>query len=236
MENLLILIFWLLLIILLYFILGIDIKEIKRSVKGNKINELVNKFPENEQICKEMLKIINNEKVNVKVNENSKDKTSLYIVLSDTIFIANIKDIFTRIQTIAHECIHSIQSKRMLIFNFLFTNIYNLYFIITLIFTILGIFKNALLQNIILTILGLIIYIVRAYLETDAMIRAKYLAKDYMEETNICTKEEIEKIISEYDKVNKIGIPAYNYLLFIRLFIKPIIYTIVCFIKYCIVK
>ena len=37
---------------------------------------------------------------------------SLYIVATNTILISNIKDTFTRVQTIAHECLHSIQNKK----------------------------------------------------------------------------------------------------------------------------
>ncbi len=44
-----------------------------------------------------------------------------------------------------------------------------------------------------LAILGIVYLIVRMYLENDAMIKARYLAKEYMEEKEISTKEEIEK-------------------------------------------
>ena len=67
------------------------------------------------------------ENVIVKVSDENKE-ASLYIVATNTILIANIKNTFTRIQTIAHECIHSIQDKHLLWFNFIFSNIYLLYF------------------------------------------------------------------------------------------------------------
>ena len=50
-------------------------------------------------------------------------------------------------------------------------------------------------------------FAVRAYLEIDAMIKSKYLAKEYIEKKKLCTQEEINVLIKEYDKINKIGIP-----------------------------
>ena len=45
-------------------------------------------------------------------------------------------------------------------------------------------------------ILSLIYYAVRVFLENDAMIKARYLAKSYMEEKRLSSKEEIEKLVS----------------------------------------
>ena len=76
-------------------------------------NEIANKLPENKEICKAILKKLHNENVKIQENEDKDNKTSLYIAISNTIFIANIKDTFTRVQTIAHECIHSTQNKKL---------------------------------------------------------------------------------------------------------------------------
>ena len=54
----------------------------------------------------------------------------------------------------------------------------------------------------ILIILGLVYYVVRMYLENDAMIKARYLAKEYLDESEYTTKEENEKLVSEFDKIN----------------------------------
>ncbi len=98
---------------------------------------------------------------------------SLYIVATNTILISNIKDTFTRVQTIAHECLHSIQNiKRMVMFNYIYSNIYIIYFIVLLVLALFGKIKNMLLHVSILTILGFIYYIIRSYLETDAMIKS----------------------------------------------------------------
>lgn len=234
MEYINILIICLITIGVLYFALGISIRKIKEAAKNEKLDELVSKFPENEQICKNILKKLKNEKVKVKENEDKENKTSLYVAISDTIFIANIKDSYTRIQTIAHECIHSTQSRRMLLFNFYYSNIYLLYFTISIILTILKIFTNYNLQITILLLMSIIYYIIRSYLETDAMTKAKYVAEEYMKyyikENKIATIEQVEKIANEYDRINKIGIPAYNFLLINSSMIKIIIYTLIVII------
>ena len=50
--------------------------------------------------------------------------------LTNKILVGNTHGSFTRIQTIAHECLHSIQDRKILIFNFIYSNIYFLYWII----------------------------------------------------------------------------------------------------------
>lgn len=234
MEYILILIACLITIVILYFALGVNIRKIKEIGNNKKLNELASEFPENEEICKSILKKLKNEKTKVKQNEDKENKTSLYVAISDTIFIANIKDTYTRIQTIAHECIHSTQSKQMLLFNFYYSNIYLLYFAVSIILTIVGVLKNYNLQIVILLLMSTIYYVIRSYLETDAMIKAKYVAEEYMKEhikeNKIATKEEIQEIIDEYEKMNKIGIPTYNFLLINSTLIKIVVYNIIAII------
>lgn len=233
MELIIVLIILVSVLIIGASIFDINLKRLKEAGNNKNCDEIVSKFPSDKEICESILQKINNKKVKIKENE---DKTaSLYIAISDTIFIANISKTYTRIQTIAHECLHSIQSRKLLIFNFIFSNIYILYFILTLILTIFGVFKNNELQIIILSILGFLYYAIRAYLETDAMTKAKYLAENYMKEynneNNICKVQEIEEVVNEYEKINKIGIPATNFILFANCIIKIIIYIIVCMCK-----
>ena len=79
----------------------------------------------------------------------------------------------------------------------------------------------------ILIVLGFIYYFTRSYLENDAMIKARFLAKDYMEKQNISSKEEIEKIVNEFDKLNNIGIRCINYNLFFNTIIKIMIFLVI---------
>ena len=239
MELIIALVVSLIVLIIIYYVFNINIKQIKEIKENRRLKELTDRFPENEKICKDILKMLKNEKVKIKQNEDSNNKTSLYIAITDTILIANIEDIYTRIQTIAHECVHSIQDRRLLLFNFFYTNIYNLYFVITIILTIFGVFKNYNIQIFILLIMGILFYIVRSYLETDAMIRAEYLAKEYMEkyikENNVCNREEVDEIIEGYKNINKIGIPMYNFILFTKTISKVIIYIIISLVLMAII-
>lgn len=157
--------------------------------------------------------------------------TSLYMVISNTILIGNLKGGYARIQTLAHECMHSIQNRKLLLFNYIFSNIYILYFFVITIFTVFNMVSNKMLQLFILTITGFIFYAVRSYLETDAMTKAKYLAKEYLENTEKCNSIEIEKLMNSYDEINKQAIPFTNYSLILKVLTKIIIYCIVCIIS-----
>ena len=71
----------------------------------------------------------------------------------------------------------------------------------------------------------IILFFVRSYLETDAMIKARFLAKEYMEEKcDIISKENIQTIIENYDKINCIGIKLTNLSLIVEYLIKVVIY------------
>ena len=48
-----------------------------------------------------------------------------------------------------------------------------------------------------------------------------------MEKQNISSKEEIEKIVNEFDKLNNIGIRCINYNLFFNTIIKIMIFLVI---------
>ena len=229
MEYIVIMLVCVVILIAIYLILGKVKKQMKELSQNEELNKITDKMPENIQVCKSILKKIKNE--DVELEETQDSSTSLYIAITNKILIGNIKNNFTRIQTIAHECIHSIQNRKMLIFNFIFSNIYILYYLIILILTVFNIIKNPMLQIVIFLILTFTYYFIRSLLEIDAMTRAKYLAEEYIIENNLCSEEELEKLIMQYEKINKIGIPAANFSLFSEGIIKIIIYCIVLILK-----
>ena len=151
----------------------------------------------------------------------------MYLVTSNKIFIANLKNSYTRIQTIAHECLHSIQNKKLLWFNFIFSNIYLLYFAIIFLLGIFKVLPYKMLFMAIFLILSLVYYAVRTYLENDAMIKARFLAKEYMEDVKISTKEEIDKIIARYDELNDIGIKFTNFQFLSKILLKVFILVLI---------
>lgn len=205
----------------------INMRKLKQFVEyeEKKFNKLIEGYPSNIEICKYILNKLNNS--TVKIEEDKEAKTSMYIALSDKIIIADVKRSYTRIQTIAHECLHSVQKRKMQVFNFIYSNIYLLYFIIVTILAILNKLQDSMLYIAIMILLSYIYYFVRSYLENDAMIKAKYLAKEFMEEVKISSDEEIDKIIKSYEKLNDIGIKTVNYQLMLETLIKVIILAIV---------
>lgn len=231
MEYIFIICICVLTMIILKFAWSIKIKDIKKLKElgyDKGLNEITNKLPENKEICKSILKMLNNE--NVKIEESERNQASLYMVLSNSIIIANIKNTFTRVQTVAHECLHSIQNKRTLLFNFIFSNIYFIYFIVICILAILKINPLPNTALFALAIFSFINYIIRSYLEMDAMINAKPLAEQYLKREGTLTEKEQETILNNYDEINNIGIKLYNYTLITKNLIKIIIYSVICII------
>ena len=228
MNLLIIMIIILVILIALKFILQMDITTLKRIAKNKELDKLTNAFPSNIEICKKICAMIGN--TTVKIEEDKNSSTSLYIAVTNKISIANLKDSFTRIQTVAHECIHSMQDKSILWANFVFSNIYLIYFAVAIIMTICGVFKDAMLQVAILTLMGFVYYFIRNYLETDAMIKARYLAREYMKHEKILKPNEMQEILENYDIINKIGVKAMNYKLITSALIKVLIYAVVAYL------
>ncbi len=215
-------------IVLLTFIFKINVKKAKELENNKNVQIITDKFPENIDIAKEMLEMLNNK--NVKIEQAKNTKTSLYIAFTNKISIADLKDNYGRIQTIAHECIHSMQDRTVLLFNFIFSNISIIYFALAIILTLCKVYTNTMLQVFILTMFTLINFSVRAYLEIDAMTKSRYLAEKYMNQKNLCTKDEQEKLLKEYDKINKVGIPFTLYYLLTNSLIRIMLYIVIAII------
>lgn len=231
MEYIIIIFVLFSILLILANIYDFNLRELRNLalLEEEKFNKLTDKYPNNLDVCKYILNKIHNK--DVKIEEDKNKKTCLYIAITNKIIIADIKGSYTRIQTICHECLHSIQSKKILLFNFIFSNLYLLYFIIVLILGIFDKIPNKTIFFSIMLILSYSFYFVRSYLENDAMIKAKYLAKDYLEEQQILSKDEIKSIISSYDKINNLGIKMTNYQLFFETIIKTVIVAIIFIIR-----
>ena len=213
-------------IILLRILFGCNKKRIEEIAKDPKLDDIAKKYPNNIDICKEYLQMLNNS--SVKIEEDKNATNSLYIAISNKIIIADIKESFTRIQTIAHECLHSIQNRKILLFNFIYSNIYMLYFIIISVLAMCKVLPYKMMFLSILITGGFLYYLVRSYLENDAMIKARFLAKEYMEKKKISSQEEINRMINTFDKLNDIGIKGTNYALCFSVIIKILIFCIIC--------
>ena len=122
-------------IVIIYSMMKMNIKELEKIALNSELNEIARKYPENIEICRALLEKLGNKTTKIEENENS--ESTLYIAIQDKISIGNTHESFTRIQTIAHECLHSIQDRKMLIFNFIYSNIYFIYFAIICVLVII---------------------------------------------------------------------------------------------------
>lgn len=229
MEFIVLLIIVIIMYLILRFIFDFNMKKIKELGEDKELDKLTQKYPENVEICKWYLKKLKNK--NVKIEEDKNSNATLYLVMSNKIFIANLKESYTRIQTIAHECLHSIQSKKLLWFNFIFSNVYLVYFGVICILALLKILPMKMTFLSIFIVFSLVYYAVRTYLENDAMIKAKFLAKEYMQEKAISTREEIDKIVNKYDELNDIGIRCTNFQFLSNILVKIIILAVIFLIR-----
>ena len=224
-----------LVIIIVLLILAIvydyNLKKLKQfaELEEKKYNKLIEKYPSNIDVCRHILKKLNNKYV--KIEEDKNQKTCLYIAVTNKIIIADVKDSYTRVQTICHECLHSIQSKKILLFNFIYSNFYLLYFFSIALLGILGKVPNKNLFFSLMIFFSYIFYFIRSYLENDAMIKAEFLAKEYMEEIKISTKDETNEIVNSYSKLNNLGIKMTNYKLFVETMLKTIVICIIFSIR-----
>ena len=192
-------------IVLLKYVFKIDVKKAKELNQNPEIEKITDRFPDNIEIAKEMLEMIDNK--NVKIEELKNTQTSLYIAITNKILIADLKNNYARIQTIAHECMHSIQDRRMLMFNFIFSNVFIIFWITMCILTITRVTTHTWEITFMLLLCTMIKIVIRGYLETDAMLKSRYLAEQYIKQKNITSKEETEKILKKYDEINSIGVP-----------------------------
>ena len=215
-------------IIIISILMNTSVKKLEKIALDEQLNQISDKYPSDTEICKTILKKLRNEKV--KIEENKASESTMYIAVQDKISIGNTHKSFTRIQTMAHECLHSIQERKLLICNFIFSNIYLFYFVIMVILLVFKIIQNKMLFLNIFLIISFIYYVVKIYLENDAMIKAEYLVKEYIEEQKITTKEENAKLITGFKELNKGCIKATNCNIFINIMIKVVIFSILSLI------
>lgn len=226
--ELIIIIIAIIAIIIILFMMKTNVNDLKKLALDKELNTISEKFPDNIEIGKAILEKLKNK--TTKIEEDKESEATLYIAIQDKISIGNTHKSFTRIQTITHECLHSIQDKKMLIFNFIYSNIYLLYFAIICILVILKKLDNTMMYSNIFLILSFIYYVIRVFLENDAMIKAQYIAKEYMQEQEVVTEEEVNKIYEGFQNLNKGLIKDTNSRLFTGIMIKLVIFNVLALI------
>lgn len=171
-----------------------------------------------EEICKDILKIVNNEKVNVEIDGNS--KSSLYVFLNNTIYISNKVNTKKSIDeqnkskaiVIAHECAHSIQPKVLQFVNFALSNLELILFTIILICRIFLEKYTTLVNSYV--VVSLFSMAVRWYLEMNATIKSVKITSEYMLKNNV-NKEKIKELIIYYKKELLKALPLFLTWLFL---------------------
>lgn len=230
MENIIYILAILITLLILKIIFNAKAKDIKKFETDEELEKIVEKLPDNEQLAKIYLQKLNNNTVKIDKWNDEKIKTSVYNAMTNTITIGKIDKMYTRIQTIAHECLHSVQPKRILKFNFWFSNINILYFIVLLILTLFRIIEETNIQIFILLMLGIIQYSIKSYLEQDAMTKAKYLVNEYFDTNNDIENTEKEKLLKKYEELNEKAIPFVSYSLIFSELLKILLYLIIVII------
>ncbi len=152
----------------------------KRTKSKKKLLEISDKFSSNFVVCKQILELIKNNSTHIKIDKDIKN--SYYVFLNDTIYISDIAKNtsgYQRICVIAHECVHSIQNKRIQIINFILSNLELMSFIISIICILFKYCADRVFSAYL--ILNVISIIPRLILEIDATIKSIDLSKKYVE-------------------------------------------------------
>ena len=76
-------------------LMPINIKKLNKIAIDKELNKISEKYPDNIEICKEILKKMENEKT--QIEENAESDSTLYIALQDKIYLGNMHGSFTRI-------------------------------------------------------------------------------------------------------------------------------------------
>ena len=182
--------------IILFFISNKKV-ESTEVIHDEVVSSIVKRIGDNENLAKEILNYVENNTTKVEKNEDEKIKASFYNCNTDKITIKNTTDLedCSRLIHISHECIHSIQDKKLLKVHFILSNIQILYF--------LGIFIYFFYNNNLDLRLDLLLgqvfifiatFFMKIVLESDATYRGPELAFRYLSD-----KVE-EKSLNEFRK------------------------------------
>lgn len=155
-----------------------QLKYLKNNtIETKELNNIIDTLPSNEEVAKQILRDFNNNSTKIKFDKDIKN--SYYVYFKDTIYISDTSknNTYRRICLIAHECIHSIQSKILQKVNFILSNIEIISFIVCLIFLILTKSEIPLFCYCAICILSII---PRFILEIDAIIKSLPVSQKYL--------------------------------------------------------
>ncbi len=170
--------------------------EMKKLASDETYDKVIAKLPNNKEVCEEFQKILG---TNCEIALDSTAKSSAYIFFLNKIILSDTEEArknFSRILFIAHECVHSVQSKNLHISNFILKNIVNIFTIVLLVLLCMN--KITLNTLMIYFLISFISFCVNMAMESDAIYRSLILSKKYLEKREcIEVADRYEYIISK---------------------------------------
>lgn len=157
--------------------------NVNEVIHEEEISSILKNIGDNEVIAKEMLSNLSNNHTSVEKNKDEKIKASFYNCSTDKILIKDTKDLedLSRVVHIAHECVHSIQDKKIQKMHFFISNIQILYFLAIFIYFFYN--KNMELRFALLLVQVFIFFVtffIKIVLESDATYRAVLVSLEYL--------------------------------------------------------
>lgn len=180
-------------ILLLYFANRKSLMETKKLASDEELDKMTETLPNNEEICKEFLQMLNSD---CKIELDNKTKTSAYIYFLNKIILSDIESSrknFSRVLFISHECIHSVQDKVTHAINFALANIKNIYDIVLLILILIH--KGSMELITVSLLISFLSFYFRIVLESDAVYRSVIYSRKYLE------KRDLSIVADKYEEI-----------------------------------
>lgn len=192
-------------------------KDVEDILNNQELDKMAVDLIDNVSICEQILKMLNVENVNVKLNPDKTSGNSFFNTFSREIILCNndkVNRSYTRVLYIAHECVHAMQKQAYLKFNFIFANINMLFCIISTILVWFNVIKEPIYLGIlaITLILNMFSFFARNVIESDATYMSVLVAKEFLEK--FLPKENVETIISKYKQIISNGYSTFSFSLF----------------------
>lgn len=208
--------------IILFFICNKKMDS-NETIHNEVVSPILKKVGNNEQLANEILKYIGNTTTKVEKNQDSKTKSSFYNGNTDKIVIKDTEDLedCSRVIHISHECIHSIQDKKLIKTHFIFSNVQILYFLGIFIYFFYNRDVNLRLTLLLIQMaIFILTFFIKVTLESDATYRGPNLAFDYLSEkvdtkTLKSFKKEIEDKLYKLVPISYFGLYMQGALLLI---------------------
>lgn len=186
-------------------------------IYDEKISPLVQKLGDNEVITNIVLQHLNNYTTKVEKNKEKNEKISYYNVNNDKIVIKDTTDLkdCSRLIQICHECVHSIQDKKLLKLHFIFSNINILYFVGTFLYFFYNSSENLRMTLLLIQIfIFLITFMLKIITESDATYRAPIVAYDFLSDK--IDKKSLDEFKKKIEKEVYSIIPTFYFSLFMQ--------------------